>query len=508
MNFTSFGLHDNLLRGISSAHLTTPTPIQARSIPVILSGADVLGCAQTGTGKTAAFVIPLLERLLTQSHQRTAEHSTAQSTTQSTTQSSTHHTQNVHKTLVRPVRALILSPTRELVLQIEETTRMLARYAHLRIGSLYGGTSIDQQIKMLRYGADIIVATPGRLNDHLQRKTIDLSHVDVVVLDEADRMLDMGFIKQVQSILAETPNTRQTLLFSATMSPEIQRLTRTMQKNPQVIEVGERIKPAESVTQYFYSAPQAQKINLLLHVLEHEKETMENVIVFSRTKHGADRINRRLERKGFKSVALHSNRTQSQREKALLGFKQGKYSILIATDIAARGIDIQGVSHVINFDTPPAPEDYIHRIGRTGRADATGDALTFVARDEEQHIRKIERHIGKRHPLRRYPNFDYSAAPEPEPADINPEATLHRHSRQRVANGTRHHKSASKRTTLSESIHLGNIHRAGVGSNYDGQQSHTNNSHKNNSRKHYRARGERYAQSSASSNKHRASSSS
>jgi ATP-dependent RNA helicase RhlE len=405
--FADFGLNDRLLRGITAAEFTTPTPIQARAIPIALTGTDLIGCAQTGTGKTAAFVIPILHRLVSSSTS-----SAPQAIQNGVSHGASQHTSSSHtsKRTPKAARALILSPTRELVQQIEDNIRKLAWYMPLKMCSLYGGTSIDSQIRLLERGVDIIVATPGRLIDHLNRKSLALSGIETLVLDEADRMLDMGFINDVRKIVAQTPPQRQTLLFSATMSPEIQTMTRTMQRAPQLVEIGERRKPAESVTQHFYMASQSQKMDLLLHVLK--AEDMESVIVFSRTKHGADRIARRLERSGLKSIAIHSNRTQSQRSKALAGFKKGQYRILVATDIAARGIDVDGISHVINFDTPPAAEDYIHRIGRTGRAESTGDALTFVSRDEQMNVRKIERHIRKRLSVMRYPGFDYSAKPE------------------------------------------------------------------------------------------------
>jgi ATP-dependent RNA helicase RhlE len=389
MTFSSFGLTDRLMQGIDAAQFTTPTQIQQAAIPIAMTGTDIIGCAQTGTGKTAAFVVPILQRL--------AQYDTTQGG-------------------FRPVRALILSPTRELAQQIEETTRSLARFMRYRICAMYGGVNIESQIKQLRYSMDIVIATPGRLLDHINRKSLSFSELEILVLDEADRMLDMGFINDVRKIVAQTPPQRQTMLFSATMSQKIQLLTKQMQRSPKLIDIGDRTEPAKNVAQHFYSIPQSHKMELLLHVLE--KEAMESVIVFSRTKHGADRIARRLERKGLQSIAIHSNRSQSQRQRALAGFRNGQYRILVATDVAARGIDVDGISHVINFDTPPDAEDYIHRIGRTGRAEATGDALTFVSRDEEQHIRKIERHIGKRLSMRRYEGFTYVAPDAAEVAAI------------------------------------------------------------------------------------------
>ena len=384
MTFDSFGLHDRLLQGISAAEYTTPTPIQHAAIPLILEGSDMIGCAQTGTGKTAAFVIPMLNNLASSAPEQQTPG-------------------KLENQKFRPIRALILSPTRELAQQIEETATALSKFMRLRTFCIYGGVNIDMQMKQLRYSTDIVIATPGRLLDLMQRKAVDFSALEILVLDEADRMLDMGFINDVKKIIAHTPPMRQTLLFSATMSQKIQTLTRHVQNSPKLVNIGERRNPAQNITQHFYSVPQAQKLDLLLHVLKEEE--MESVIVFSRTKHGADRIVRRLDRKGFASVAIHSNRSQNQRQRALAGFKQGKFKILVATDVAARGIDVDGISHVINFDTPPDAEDYIHRIGRTGRADATGDSLTFIARDEEPYLRKIERHIGKRISMKPYPGF-------------------------------------------------------------------------------------------------------
>ncbi|TAE23534.1 MAG: DEAD/DEAH box helicase [Candidatus Kapaibacterium sp.] len=400
MTFDTFGLHDRLLQGISAAEYTTATPIQQAAIPLILEGSDLIGCAQTGTGKTAAFMIPLLQNLATAAPEL-------------------QQPGKLENPRFRPVRALILSPTRELAQQIEETAVALAKFMRIRSYCIYGGMNIETQIKQLKYSTDILIATPGRLLDLMQRKAVDFSQLEILVLDEADRMLDMGFINDVKKIIAHTPPMRQTLLFSATMSPKIQALTRHIQDSPKLVTVGERRNPAASVTQHFYRIPQSQKMDLLLHVLK--AETMESVIVFSRTKHGADRIVRRLERKGFASVAIHSNRSQNQRQRALAGFKQGTYKILVATDVAARGIDIDGISHVINFDTPPDAEDYIHRIGRTGRADAIGDALTFIARDEEPYLRKFERHIGKRLTMKSYPGYVFTAPDETELKEIEQE---------------------------------------------------------------------------------------
>lgn len=378
MPFTNLGLSDQLVQGILATGYTAPTEIQTRAIPLAVAGRDIIGCAQTGTGKTAAFVLPLLNHL-------TKEHS---------------HPGH------RQIRALVLTPTRELAQQVEDFITSYGRFTSLQSLSIYGGVNMENQLKRLRRGVDIVIATPGRLLDHINRKTIDLSHVEVLVLDEADRMFDMGFINDVRTIIGRTSAKRQTLLFSATMSKEIRALVASIQHNPEMIEVGEQRRPVETVRQHFYTVEQDMKLALLLHILRTDK--MDSVLVFSRTKHGADKISRRLEKNGFKSVAIHANRTQAQRQRALAGFKQGQYTVLVATDIAARGIDVEGISHVINFDTPAFAEDFVHRIGRTGRAALTGDALTFVSNQERKHIKSIEFFVGKRYELKRYPGFDYS----------------------------------------------------------------------------------------------------
>lgn len=376
MSFSTLGLNDRVVQGTTATGFTTPTEIQSRAIPVALQGRDVVGLAQTGTGKTAAFVLPMLNKFSEHKHRD-------------------HH-----------VRGLVLTPTRELAHQIEDAVTSYGRFTNISVLSVYGGVSMDNQIRRLRRGVDIIIATPGRLLDHMSRRTIDLSHVEVLVLDEADRMFDMGFIKDVQRIVEKVPKHRQTMLFSATMPEEIRKLTMTLQKDPETIRIGKIGNPVASVTQYFYSVPQERKTDLLAHVLE--AESMKSVLVFSRTKHGADKISRKLEQKGFSCTMIHSNRSQSQRQHALAGFKQGRYRVLIATDIAARGIDVEGISHVINYDTPPAPEDYVHRIGRTGRAAAIGDAITFVSEAERGSARRIGQTIGKPVDLKKYTGFDYN----------------------------------------------------------------------------------------------------
>ncbi len=366
MSFNKLGLSDPVMRGVDAAGYDTPTEIQAGAIPPALSGREVIGRAETGSGKTAAFVLPILDKL--SMRRRRAR---------------------------RAVRALVLTPTRELAHQIDVSANRYGRYARLRAYSIYGGVSIDPQLKRLNGGIDLLVATPGRLLDHIDRKSIDLSQCEFLVVDEADRMFDMGFIKDVKKIIGRIPAARQTMLFSATMTKEVRRLTAGIMDDPVVVEIGQESNPAESVRQHFFSIRKDRKMDLLFHMLE--KEDLSSVLVFSRTKHGADKISKKLEREGVRSTALHSNRSQSQRQKALDGFKRGQFRVLVATDIAARGIDVRGISHVINYDTPSFPEDYIHRIGRTGRASAKGDAITFVSNEEFGYLRKIESLVGKRY---------------------------------------------------------------------------------------------------------------
>ncbi|MBN2019604.1 MAG: DEAD/DEAH box helicase [Sedimentisphaerales bacterium] len=384
MPFNNFGLNDPLVRGILATGFTAPTEIQSQAIPAAIAGKDIIGCAQTGTGKTAAFVLPILNRL---SHE--------------------------HPTKRNVVRSLILTPTRELAVQIEQAIRSYGRFLHLRTLAVYGGVNIRGQLNTLRQGVDIIVATPGRLLDHMQRRTIDLKHVEILILDEADRMFDMGFIRDVRRIIAAVPTHRQTMMFSATVTPEISNLAAGVQKSPVMIQIGKPRNPIDTISQHIYMVERENKIALLLRLLQDGQ--LSSVLVFSRTKHGADKINRYLERAGIVSVAIHSGRTQSQRERALDGFKRGRYRVMVATDIAARGIDISGISHVINFDVPGIPEDYIHRIGRTGRAEAAGDAITFVSRDEHKQLRLIERFISREFTPVECPGYTYTKLVTPKP---------------------------------------------------------------------------------------------
>ncbi|MBN2128251.1 MAG: DEAD/DEAH box helicase [Sedimentisphaerales bacterium] len=375
MPFARMGLCDPLLRGVDASGYTTPTEIQSQAIPAVLSGQDIIGCAQTGTGKTAAFVLPILHQL--------------------------HESQPAKK---KPaIRVLILTPTRELAVQIEESIRNYGRFLPFRTLAVYGGVSIEKQLSTLRHGVDLVVATPGRLMDHMRRHSISFKSIEVFVLDEADRMFDMGFIRDVRKIIDVLPENRQTLLFSATIPPEVERLATGVQKSPRMIQIGEQRNPIDTITQHVHPVEKRQKIDLLVHMLQ--SRSMDSVLVFSRTKHGADRINRRLKTAGIVSVAIHSDRSQPQRQRALDGFKNGKYQVMVATDIAARGIDVRGISHVINFDVPEYAQDYIHRIGRTGRACATGDAITLVSPDERDQLRRIERFIGCKLNIEEYEGF-------------------------------------------------------------------------------------------------------
>jgi ATP-dependent RNA helicase RhlE len=394
MGFSTLGLSDPIMQGVQAAGYTVPTPIQSLAIRPAVAGRDIIGLAQTGTGKTAAFVLPLLNTLAAGSAER-GRHA--------------------------PPRALVLTPTRELAQQIHKAVDTYGRFLTLRSIAVYGGVDMTKQLKLISRGVDIVIATPGRLLDHIQRHSIDLSAVRVLVLDEADRMLDMGFIRDVRNIIARVPADRQTMLFSATMPEEIESLASEVLRDPETVEAGERRNPVETIEQHFYSVQPDAKAALLVHAIEHEK--MESVLVFTRTKHGADKIARRLDRARISTAAIHSNRTQGQRDRALESFKRGAIRVLVATDIAARGIDVNGISHVINLDIPQQAEDYIHRIGRTGRAGAEGDAITFITREDAQYLRRIEKYTGKHIAVRSYPGF---VVQQPEPG-VQAQARAHAH---------------------------------------------------------------------------------
>ena len=384
MPFAALGLEPRILSALQDAGYTEPTPIQVAAIPKILAGTDVIGIAQTGTGKTAAFVLPMLQMLCKE------------------------------KLLGRRIRVLVLAPTRELVVQIEENVRAYARHLPVRMATVFGGVGERPQVMALRDGTELIIATPGRLLDLTSKGHGDFSSLDFLVLDEADRMLDMGFLPSIRRIVKSLPKKRQTLLFSATLSSEIEALTHEFQRQPSIVQVGRRSNPAETVTQIVYEVGRHLKLPLLVALLE--DKSFNSVLVFSRTKHGADRIARQLEAKKITTGTLHSNRSQNQRLKALKAFKAGEVRVLVATDIAARGIDVDGISHVVNFDFPMQNEDYVHRIGRTGRANQIGDAISFICPDEHGDLRSLERFIGRGLPRKRLEGFDYQApAPPREP---------------------------------------------------------------------------------------------
>jgi ATP-dependent RNA helicase RhlE len=372
MAFSKFGLSHAMLEGVKAMGYIEPTPIQLRTIPLILQGRDVIGSAQTGTGKTAAFALPILSQL-------------------------DHHEPQT--------RVLILEPTRELAAQVETAFRDFARFTDLRVVVVFGGVGYGLQRESLRKGVDVLVATPGRLLDLMQQGTCRLDHVKYVVLDEADRMLDMGFLPDVRRILQKCPRERHTSLFSATVPPEIETLIQWAMKNPETIEIGARRTPAETVKHVIYPVSDAQKTDLLLELLK--RVNYDSVIVFCRTKYGADRVAHLLKRNNHAVAVLHSNRTQREREQALRGFRDGRFEVLVATDIAARGLDIAEVSHVVNYDVPQHPEDYIHRIGRTGRMEAKGDAFTLMVAEDGRHVQAIERFITQKIPRVKLENFDY-----------------------------------------------------------------------------------------------------
>ncbi len=383
MPFLALNLSPKILQAVNDAGYTEPTPIQVAAIPLVLEGHDVIGIAQTGTGKTAAFVLPILTKL----------------------ESAPQNGQR------RGPRALVVAPTRELVVQIEENVRAYAKHVPLRMATIFGGVSERPQIEALRSGVDLIVATPGRLIDLMDQRAANLSGVQFLVLDEADRMLDMGFLPPIRRIVKALPEKRQTLMFSASLSREIEQLTHQFQHAPKIVEIGRRANPAETVAQFVYEVRQHLKPALLLHLLADPQ--FDTVLVFTRTKHGADRIARRLESGGIKTGTIHSNRSQNQRLRALKDFKSGAVRVLVATDIAARGIDVDGISHVVNFDFPMHSEDYVHRIGRTGRAQAIGDAISFITPEDHGPLRSLERFIGRGIVRKRAEGFDYEAAAPP-----------------------------------------------------------------------------------------------
>jgi ATP-dependent RNA helicase RhlE len=383
-SFEELGLVPELLQAVRDAGYVHPTPIQRDAIPLALKGRDLIGLAQTGTGKTAAFTLPILQRLIGGPR--------------------------------RP-RALVLTPTRELAAQVEESFLKYGRQSSVAITAVYGGVPIDPQERALRRGVDVIVATPGRLIDHLERQNVVLEDLEVLVLDEADRMLDMGFAPQINKIVSQISPYRQTLLFSATMPAEVEALARKYLRKPLVVQVGRRSEAASTVVHAVYPVPRERKSALLVELLG--KEGMDTVLIFTRTKHGADRVVRHLERAGIEATALHADKSQAQRTRALDGFRTGEVRVLVATDIAQRGLDVTGITHVINYDVPQQPEDYVHRIGRTGRAAQSGDAFTFMSTDEISMVRTIERMLGTPIPRISVPGYDFGTVAEGQLAAVS-----------------------------------------------------------------------------------------
>lgn len=385
MSFDSFDLHPKIVAGVQALGYSTPTPIQRRAIPPVLQGQDVLGLAQTGTGKTAAFVLPILQRLV--------------------------------KTPRGCIQALVIAPTRELSDQINAAFETLGRQTHLRSFPIYGGVPIAPQIRKLRSGVEIVVACPGRLLDHIRQGTIRLSHLEVLVLDEADRMLDMGFLPDIKEIVKHVPTVRQRLMFAATMPDDIRRLAKDVLRSPVTVQV-DSPAPAATVAHALYPVASHLKTTLLLQLLRHTETA--SVLIFTRTKHRAQRLGDQIERAGYPATSLQGNLSQNQRQAAIRGFRNGSYRVLVATDIAARGIDVSRISHVINYDMPDTTDAYTHRIGRTGRAEKTGDAFSLVTHEDEAIVRSIENVLGTRLERRRLSGFDYQRPALPERGNSNP----------------------------------------------------------------------------------------
>ena len=431
MPFKALGLSPNILRGVQAMGYTDPTPIQLRAIPTVLSGKDLIGSAQTGTGKTAAFALPILTKL--------AAHSP------------------------RGPRVLILEPTRELAAQVETSFRDLARFTDIRPLVIHGGVGYGHQRSELRKGVDVIAATPGRLLDFM-KEGLKLDSIEVLVLDEVDRMLDMGFLPDVKRIILACPDARQTLFFSATVPPEIAAVAAFALRDPVRIEVGMNHSAAQTVSHALYPVAQAQKFELLQALLD--RTEYESVLIFSRTKHGADRIARRLKVANHAVAVLHSNRSQNQRVEALEGFKTGRYEVMVATDIAARGIDVAGISHVINYDVPKNPEDYVHRIGRTGRAQAIGEAFTLMAPEDEGDVRDIERFIGKPIERLKIDNFNYAPYTARPPRPENQGAG----GQGRFARGGQHGRPGGGRQQQGHGYGHGGGRSSGQGQGFAGGQ--------------------------------------
>ena len=392
MSFLDLGLAEGIVRAVTEQGYSAPTPIQAQAIPAVLAGGDLLAGAQTGTGKTAGFTLPILHRLATSG------------------------VKHASPTSQRSIRALVLTPTRELAAQVEESVRTYGKYLNLSSAVIFGGVGINPQIKLLKQGVDILVATPGRLLDHMQQGTVNLNNIQILVLDEADRMLDMGFIRDIRKVLAALPAKRQNLLFSATFSNEIKALANGLLNAPTTIEVARLNSTVEIIDQKIHPVDRDKKHPMLAHLIK--THNWSQVLVFTRTKHGANKLVEQLEKDGISGMAIHGNKSQSARTKALSEFKDGKLQVLVATDIAARGIDIDQLPHVVNYDLPNVPEDYVHRIGRTGRAGATGEAVSLVCVDELAMLKDIEKLIKRKLPSEVIPGFEPDLNAKPQPIQL------------------------------------------------------------------------------------------
>jgi ATP-dependent RNA helicase RhlE len=420
MSFNTLGLSDVIVRAVTEQGYTTPTPIQSQAIPAVLNGGDLLAGAQTGTGKTAGFTLPILQRLSTDKVGAALR----------------------NKNSTRSVRALILTPTRELAAQVEESVRLYGKYTNLNSAVIFGGVGINPQIKLLQHGVDILVATPGRLLDHMSQRTVDLAKVEILILDEADRMLDMGFIHDIRKVLAALPPKRQNLLFSATFSDEIKALADRLLNNPASIEVARRNSTVEVIAQKVHPVDRDKKHPMLAHLIK--TNNWNQVLVFTRTKHGANKLVEQLGKDGIGAMAIHGNKSQSARTKALSEFKDGSLQVLVATDIAARGIDIDQLPHVVNYDLPNVPEDYVHRIGRTGRAGATGEAVSLVCVDEHQMLKDIEKLIKQTLPRDVIPGFEPDLNAKAQPIQLRSGAPGHGNRGGRPGGGGRNNNAAPR----------------------------------------------------------------
>ncbi|WP_374358930.1 DEAD/DEAH box helicase [Pseudoduganella danionis] len=413
MSFTSLGLSDAIVRAVTEAGYTSPTPIQQQAIPAVLNGGDLLAGAQTGTGKTAGFTLPVLHRLSTDARGLTLSNNSSP----------------------RPIRALILTPTRELAAQVEESVRVYGKYTKLNSTVIFGGVGINPQIKQLKHGVDILVATPGRLLDHMEQGTVKLDQIEILILDEADRMLDMGFIRDIRKVLAALPPKRQNLLFSATFSDEIKALADGLLDKPATIEVARRNSTVEIIAQKIHPVDRDKKHPMLSYLIKAHNWTQ--VLVFTRTKHGANKLVDQLGADGIGAMAIHGNKSQSARTRALSEFKDGTLQVLVATDIAARGIDIDQLPHVVNYDLPNVPEDYVHRIGRTGRAGATGEAVSLVCVDEHEMLKDIEKLIKQTLPREVIAGFEPDPNARAQPIQLRSGGPGHRNGPSRHGNKPR-----------------------------------------------------------------------